>query len=155
MGGLFRLPRAHYAETQLQRKRDAVTRMLDRIRPAHVLDVGTNGGEFANLAARGGSRVVSIDMDLDALRAARSAAVKQSFKSCTSTSTSRHQRLLSVERRRMPVVRSESARSFRRCWRWRCCTTSWCPDGSPGRSTVEAGSYTRSHLIIEYVDPPM
>jgi SAM-dependent methyltransferase len=48
--------------------------MIERTKPADTLDIGTNGGEFANLAAAHGSRVVSIDTDVDALRVARLAA---------------------------------------------------------------------------------
>lgn len=66
--------RTHYTAEQLELKRRAVDRMLGRLKPADVLDVGTNGGEFANLAAGHGSRVVSIDTDVEALRVARQAA---------------------------------------------------------------------------------
>lgn len=69
--------RNHYTEAQLTLKRDAVSRMLRSVAPRQVLDVGTNGGEFANLAARLGAKVVSIDLDLDALRVARLSAQEQ------------------------------------------------------------------------------
>ena len=66
--------RSHYSAEQLELKRCVVDRMIGRIKPADTLDIGTNGGEFANLAAGHGSRVVSIDTDVDALRVARLAA---------------------------------------------------------------------------------
>ncbi len=69
--------RVHYSEAQLALKREAVYRMLQRSVPKQVLDVGTNGGEFANLSARLGAKVVSIDLDLDALRLARRSAKEE------------------------------------------------------------------------------
>lgn len=66
--------RSHYTAEQVELKRHAVDRMVGRLKPVDVLDVGTNGGEFANLAAGHGARVVSIDTDVEALRVARQAA---------------------------------------------------------------------------------
>ncbi len=66
--------RTHYSEDELALKRRAVEEMLKLASPTEVLDIGTNGGEFANLAASLGGRVVSIDSDGDALRIARRAA---------------------------------------------------------------------------------
>ena len=73
----YQSSRSHYTEVQLTQKREAVLRMLEVAAPRQVLDVGTNGGEFANLAAQLGSKVVSIDLDLDALRVARRSAQEQ------------------------------------------------------------------------------
>lgn len=73
----YQSSRSHYAEVQLTLKRETVSRMLQVAAPRQVLDVGTNGGEFANLAARLGAKVVSIDLDLDALRVARRSAQEQ------------------------------------------------------------------------------
>ncbi len=75
----YQSTRSHYAEAQLTLKREAVSRMLQRTAPRQLLDVGTNGGEFANLAARLGAKVVSIDLDLDALRLARQSAQEHSL----------------------------------------------------------------------------
>jgi SAM-dependent methyltransferase len=71
--------RFHYTESQLAMKRDTVSRMLQYAVPQQVLDVGTNGGEFANLAASFGAKVVSIDLDLDALRLAHRSAKEQNL----------------------------------------------------------------------------
>lgn len=151
----YETSRAHYAETQLQRKRDAVTRMLDRIRPAHVLDVGTNGGEFANLAARGGSRVVSIDMDLDALRAARSAAVKQElqvlhlhvdFTAPTPALGWNGAECLSFDQRARGAFDLVLALAVLH----HVLVSGRIP---LDEALSKLASYTRSHLIIEYVDP--
>ena len=49
--------------------------MLSTIGPGMLLDIGANGGEFSNMAARLGYETVSIDNDLDALAIARRAAI--------------------------------------------------------------------------------
>lgn len=66
--------RPHYTAEQLAVKHAAVDRILARLRPVWLLDIGTNGGEYANLAASHGCEVVSIDTDVDALRVARQAS---------------------------------------------------------------------------------
>lgn len=66
--------RLHYAPDQLALKRSTIERWLKSSPPAPLLDIGTNGGEFANLAASNRYGVVSIDNDPGALTIARAAA---------------------------------------------------------------------------------
>jgi 2-polyprenyl-3-methyl-5-hydroxy-6-metoxy-1,4-benzoquinol methylase len=54
----------HYLQTDRQDKQQFVEECLQRHRPAAVLDVGTNTGFYALLAARSGARVVAIDTDV-------------------------------------------------------------------------------------------
>jgi SAM-dependent methyltransferase len=54
--------RAHYADEDLQTKRDFVGRVLENANCTWVLDVGANTGEFSELAAQRAS-VVAIDLD--------------------------------------------------------------------------------------------
>jgi SAM-dependent methyltransferase len=68
--------RTHYTGEQLALKRAAVDRMLRAASPRSLLDIGTNGGEYSNLAASQGCEVVSIDSDVGALRVARQAAAE-------------------------------------------------------------------------------
>ncbi len=48
-------------EVDRSEKQAAVSRMLSSLRPATVLDLGCNTGEFSVMAARLGSRVVAVD----------------------------------------------------------------------------------------------
>lgn len=48
-------------------KRDLIKAYLDRHHPPQVLDLGCNTGEYSYLAARAGSRVLSVDQDHDAI----------------------------------------------------------------------------------------
>lgn len=66
--------RSHYAAQTLEGKRAAVATMLQQLGPGTLLDIGTNGGEYANLAASLGHRVVAIDSDVGALSRARAKA---------------------------------------------------------------------------------
>jgi SAM-dependent methyltransferase len=66
--------RDHYTSDQLALKRTVVEGMLRHAGPGRVLDIGTNGGEYANLAATLGAEVVSIDNDIAALTVARQRA---------------------------------------------------------------------------------
>ncbi len=52
-----------YTETGFKAKEDFVRDFLSGHRPARVLDVGANTGNFSALAARSGARVVAIDYD--------------------------------------------------------------------------------------------
>lgn len=67
----YEASRQHYSADQLAVKRRAIERMLKRTVSLQMLDIGTNGGEYSNVAASLGHRVVSIDNDSDALSAAR------------------------------------------------------------------------------------
>lgn len=60
--GAYTATRHHYQDEDLERKREFVTAALDELRPAWVLDVGANTGEFSALAARTSS-VVALDID--------------------------------------------------------------------------------------------
>lgn len=63
----------HYSADDHADKRAFVGETLERIRPAHVLDVGCNTGVYSRLAAGAGAQVVSLDTDLQAVeRLARS-----------------------------------------------------------------------------------
>ena len=66
--------RSHYPDQALALKQRAIEAMLGHVGPGTLLDIGTNGGEYANLAARLGYRVVAIDSDAGALSQARQRA---------------------------------------------------------------------------------
>lgn len=57
---------AHYQQTDRGAKEEFVRRSLDKIRPAHTLDVGANTGAYSRIAARSGSEVVAWDTDVQA-----------------------------------------------------------------------------------------
>lgn len=71
----YEASRHHYTTDQVARKRSVVEGMLRAIGPGMLLDIGANGGEFSNMAARLGFDTVSIDNDVDALAIARRAAI--------------------------------------------------------------------------------
>ncbi len=48
-------------------KRDLIRQYLERARPAQVLDLGCNTGEYSYLAAWAGARVIAVDQDHDAV----------------------------------------------------------------------------------------
>jgi len=60
--------RSHYSERDLQIKRDYIERLLVRLSPNFVVDLGCNSGEFSILAARNGADVVSVDLDHDCIQ---------------------------------------------------------------------------------------
>ncbi len=55
--------RTHYSVAGLASKAAAVRASLEAVRPSSVLDVGCNVGEYSQLAARMGAKVVAIDSD--------------------------------------------------------------------------------------------
>jgi SAM-dependent methyltransferase len=55
--------RVHYNGTDLEAKRDMVREWLHQLRPAVVLDLGCNQGEFSVLACEVAERVVAVDSD--------------------------------------------------------------------------------------------
>ncbi|MGA2716890.1 MAG: class I SAM-dependent methyltransferase [Bryobacteraceae bacterium] len=64
-----------YSNEQHSAKRQWLENVLREIKPAHVLDVGSNTGEFSFMAAATGASVVSIDRDPETVAALwRSAA---------------------------------------------------------------------------------
>ena len=65
----YRDERGHYAEGSVDRKRELVGQWLKRLAPDWLLDLGCNTGEFSRMASAGGSRVVALDSDHDAIQA--------------------------------------------------------------------------------------
>jgi len=61
--------RDHYEQHELAAKRTCVEQLCRQQRPRQVLDIGANNGEFAELAARAGARVLALDDDVQALDA--------------------------------------------------------------------------------------
>jgi 2-polyprenyl-3-methyl-5-hydroxy-6-metoxy-1,4-benzoquinol methylase len=55
--------RAHYADVDLQLKRDFVGQVVQRAGAHWILDIGANTGEFSEMAAFAGANVVGIDID--------------------------------------------------------------------------------------------
>jgi hypothetical protein len=54
----------HYTPADSEGKMAFVRRSLDRIRPAHLLDVGANTGFYSRIAAESGAEVVAWDTDV-------------------------------------------------------------------------------------------
>ena len=55
--------RCHYAESDIEQKTAFVREVIDNTKPAWVLDVGANTGEFSEHAATQGAAVVAVDTD--------------------------------------------------------------------------------------------
>jgi SAM-dependent methyltransferase len=68
---------SHYQPADVDRKRQFVQTVLERTRPARVLDVGANTGTYSLMAAESGAEVVSLDSDTAALEALWRAALAQ------------------------------------------------------------------------------
>lgn len=69
---------SHYRSSEVEAKQKFVRDVLERCRPARVLDVGANTGTYSILAADSGAEVVSLDSDPAALEVLwRSAAGRQ------------------------------------------------------------------------------
>jgi 2-polyprenyl-3-methyl-5-hydroxy-6-metoxy-1,4-benzoquinol methylase len=58
----------HYSSADRERKHEFVQRALAQTKPARVLDLGANAGEYSRVAAKGGAHVVAADADLHALQ---------------------------------------------------------------------------------------
>jgi 2-polyprenyl-3-methyl-5-hydroxy-6-metoxy-1,4-benzoquinol methylase len=56
-----------YSNEQQAAKRQFMERTLGELRPARVLDVGANTGEFSLMAAAAGASVVAIDSDVESM----------------------------------------------------------------------------------------
>lgn len=56
-----------YEEAAEQRKQAAVKKLLEHTRPAWVLDLGCNTGDYARLAAATGAQVIAVDADHDCI----------------------------------------------------------------------------------------
>lgn len=57
---------SHYTPADAESKQAFVRRSLERIRPAHLLDVGCNTGFYSRIAAESGAQVVAWDSDVQA-----------------------------------------------------------------------------------------
>ncbi|MEM7394153.1 MAG: class I SAM-dependent methyltransferase, partial [Verrucomicrobiota bacterium] len=57
----------NYSDEESRKKRDEIQTFLDAEKPARVLDLGCNTGEFSELAAKSGARVISVDSDHDCI----------------------------------------------------------------------------------------
>ncbi len=66
--------RSHYADGDVEQKTAFVRSVIDDTRPAWVLDVGANTGEFSEQAAAQGAAVVAVDTDEAAVNGIFSAA---------------------------------------------------------------------------------
>jgi SAM-dependent methyltransferase len=56
----------HYTAADHEQKRSWLQAVMEELRPAHVLDVGANTGEFSVLAAESGADVVALERDAEA-----------------------------------------------------------------------------------------
>lgn len=57
---------SHYSAAESEQKRAWIRGLLEELRPAMVLDVGANTGEFSRMAAEAGAQVVALERDADA-----------------------------------------------------------------------------------------
>jgi len=65
----YRTVNANYFATDISpgewyKKQEVVSRLITRIAPKSVLDVGANTGQYATLAASSGARVIACDIDV-------------------------------------------------------------------------------------------
>ncbi len=58
---------SHYSAAETEAKKSFVAAVLERTRPARVLDVGANTGVYSMLAADAGAQVIAIDNDAAAI----------------------------------------------------------------------------------------
>jgi SAM-dependent methyltransferase len=59
----------HYQPADIEQKQRFVRNVLERMRPARVLDIGANTGSYSRMAAESGAEVVALDSDAAALEA--------------------------------------------------------------------------------------
>jgi SAM-dependent methyltransferase len=71
---------SHYTAEQSEQKRLWIRSALEKLRPATVLDVGANTGEFSAIAAAGGAEVVALERDADAAERIAQRSVAKSLK---------------------------------------------------------------------------
>ena len=69
---------SHYESADHNAKKDFVSRSLEQIRPARVLDVGANTGVYSRVAAATGAEVVAWDTDVQATDLNWQTAIKES-----------------------------------------------------------------------------
>jgi 2-polyprenyl-3-methyl-5-hydroxy-6-metoxy-1,4-benzoquinol methylase len=60
---------SHYLDADIAAKQRFVSGVLDRLRPARVLDIGANTGVYSLMAAEAGAQVVALDSDPAAIAA--------------------------------------------------------------------------------------
>jgi SAM-dependent methyltransferase len=60
---------SHYQAADTEAKQQFVRGALERLRPAHVLDIGANTGHYSLMAAEAGAQVVALDSDSAAIAA--------------------------------------------------------------------------------------
>jgi SAM-dependent methyltransferase len=68
---------SHYQAADVEQKKQFVSAVLERCRPARVLDIGANTGTYSLLAAAAGAQVVALDSDSAALEALGRAALEK------------------------------------------------------------------------------
>jgi SAM-dependent methyltransferase len=67
----------HYCPADVESKQQFVQSMLERCRPAYVLDIGANTGTYSLMAAGAGAQVVALDSDRAALEVLWQAAGRE------------------------------------------------------------------------------
>lgn len=67
--GQYTTQRDHYTSAALEAKRQQVAQWLQQLKPDWTMDLGSNSGEFSQLALDAGSRVIALDGDHDAVQA--------------------------------------------------------------------------------------
>ncbi|HTW77940.1 MAG TPA: class I SAM-dependent methyltransferase [Terracidiphilus sp.] len=68
---------SHYQPADVAAKQAFVRAVLERLRPAQVLDIGANTGSYSLVAAEAGAKVVALDNDTAALEVLFRAAAEQ------------------------------------------------------------------------------
>jgi 2-polyprenyl-3-methyl-5-hydroxy-6-metoxy-1,4-benzoquinol methylase len=68
---------SHYQPADVDAKQAFVRTVLERLRPASVLDIGANTGTYSLMAAEAGAKVVALDNDTAALELLFSTAAKE------------------------------------------------------------------------------
>lgn len=67
----------HYSAEDFRAKEDLVREVVGLDRPATLLDIGANTGNFSRLAAAGGAKVVAVEKDPVAAEAIRTLAIRE------------------------------------------------------------------------------
>lgn len=67
----YEAERSHYSDAGMQCKRETIAGWLQRLRPACVLDLGCNQGEFSLIAAEQAQAVIALDADQASLERLR------------------------------------------------------------------------------------
>lgn len=68
---------SHYSSADIDDKRRFVKDILERYRPARVLDIGANTGTYSLLAAEAGAQVVALDSDASVIEVLWQSVAKQ------------------------------------------------------------------------------